>query len=156
MISSVSVPSADKYAKIEFLSQFFTGGISAVFCKLSRVFVNKSHSPPSVGRSGSGLILLFKTFRMSAAFSAHSAPRRKSELGPSERASPGDPGIAKISRLRSAAMRAVISEPDLPVASATSTASLRAATIRLRRGKLPLWALVPIGYSDTSNPCSPI
>ena len=67
-----------------------------------------------------------------------------------------DPGTANTSRPCSAALRAVISEPDASAASTTRQPCARPLMRRLRRGKLWASALVPSANSETSKPRSAI
>ena len=71
----------------------------------------------------------------SSAPSQRIAPVRSSSLHPRADASHGAPGTASTDRPSSSAKSAVISAPERSPASTTTTASARAATIRLRAGK---------------------
>jgi hypothetical protein len=67
-----------------------------------------------------------------------------------------DPGTANTSRPWSAAVRAVISEPDGMAASTTRQPRARPLIRRLRRGKLRAAGAAPSGNSDSSSPRSAI
>ena len=93
-----------------------------------------------------------KTDRISSAVSTSCAPCRSKSWHPLARGEWMEPGMAKTSRPYSAAMRAVIRDPDWAAASMTSTPRDRPEISLLRRGKLVAMAGVPKGCSDTMQP----
>ena len=80
------------------------------------------------------------------------APSRISALHPCARGSSGEPGTAITSRPASAAMRAVMSDPDLSAPSTTTVPAHSPAMIRLRRGKWRACGLVPNAVSAMTSP----
>ena len=66
------------------------------------------------------------------------------------------PGTAPTSRPMSAAISAVMSEPERRAASTTIVMCASAAMIRLRAGKHHRWATKPGGSSLTTHPRPPM
>ena len=84
------------------------------------------------------------------------APSRSSALVPAERHAVTGPGTAPTSRPMSAAISAVMSEPERRAASTTIVMCASAAMIRLRAGKHQRIATNPGGSSPTTQPRSAI
>ena len=90
--------------------------------------------------------------RTSRASRMRCAPSRSKRLHPDARVSSGCPGTAITSRPCSAAMRAVIIDPDLNAASITTIPRDSPEMMRLRLGKWRAWGARPIGISDRRKP----
>ena len=80
------------------------------------------------------------------------APCLIKSLVPAARGSSGEPGTAKTSRPCSAAMRAVMSDPERCAASTTTTPSATPEISRLRRGKSRARGPCPRGISEIAAP----
>jgi hypothetical protein len=82
------------------------------------------------------------------------APCLIRSLVPAARGSSGEPGTANTSRPCSAAIRAVISDPERMAASTTTTPSAAPEISRLRRGKSRARGTCPSGISEIAAPVS--
>ena len=80
------------------------------------------------------------------------APCLIRSLVPAARGSSGEPGTANTSRPCSAAIRAVISDPERCAASTTTTPSAAPEISRLRRGKSRARGTCPSGISEIAAP----
>ena len=108
------------------------------------------------GRSTGSLMIGRTALMTSDASAIRVAPCLMRSLVPAARGSSGEPGTAKTSRPCSAAMRAVISEPDRCAASTTTTPIAAPEIRRLRRGKSRASGTCPIGISEIAPPPSSI
>ena len=87
----------------------------------------------------------------SAASVTSVAPCLIRSLAPAARGSSGEPGTANTSRPCSAAIRAVISDPERCAASTTTTPSAAPEISRLRRGKSCARGTWPSGISEIAR-----
>ena len=108
---------------------------------------------PSGSRKAIGRPMIGSTaWMMSAASVISVAPCLIRSLVPAARGSSGEPGTANTSRPCSAAIRAVISEPERCAASTTTTPSAAPEIRRLRRGKSRARGTWPSGISEIAAP----
>ena len=104
----------------------------------------------TIGRSMIGVTALMT----SAASVVSVAPCLIRSLVPAARGSSGEPGTAKTSRPCSAAIRAVISEPERCAASTTTTPSAAPGDQPVAAGEIRARGTWPSGISEIAPPCS--